>query len=197
MHTVAPLFRRTSTVSQERLSPLKLKVLTLALTLALCGSTFAQNSNPTTAQSWHLQLPSSSAVAAASAPAIMPTFIVVTLPQPGTPCFGCVSVNGSLVPFSFGLSAPLSYIPVGASLSYVLYYQDASYTGPCKQTYVLKQGTTLITTAQTNFPANANTVGFTMIGAVHPAVQGLATLTGTLTCGTNPAASVVTKLYFQ
>ncbi|MDP9160461.1 MAG: hypothetical protein M3O09_09565 [Acidobacteriota bacterium] len=167
------------------------KVLTLVLTLAVCGFTFAQNSGH---KSWHLKFPSP---AATSAPAIMPTFIVVTQPQPGTPCFGCVSVNGALVPISFGLSAPLSYIPVGASLSYVLYYQDSSYTGPCKQTYVLKQGTTLITTAQTNFAAKASTVGFTMIGATHPAVQGLATLTGTLTCGTNPAASVVTKLYFQ
>jgi len=147
------------------------------MALAVCGPTFAQDS--------------ADAVPATSVPAVAMTSVIVANQVPGFPCFGAAPGCGDTVPNTLGMLFPLAYVSQGTAVTYVLTFQNNSYTGPCTIAYSLTQGSTVIQSGYFNITCGPGLYLYNFTNTI-PLTPGATMLHGLLAAGKTKSKASMT-----
>ncbi len=100
----------------------------------------------------------------------------------GLPCSTCIPDESA--PY-VGLSMPLAVVTQNSSVTITVVLQDTTYTGPCRVSYNLKQGKTVIQSGGFAVRGGcvADTFNFVYFNETVPALAGATVLTGVVTAG--------------
>ncbi len=131
----------------------------------------------------------------ATTPVIVATVITPTYIDPNGKVPVINGVPGAGV-INLDLGFPVGVLVHGNSYIYALALTDVSFTGTCTVAYKLQQGTV---TLDSNFYNRSHAPGvyaWVWTGKAIPNSPGLATLTGTVKCGT-ATASIRTNVLLQ
>ena len=146
-----------------------------------------------------ISLAASAQAAPAVTPVIVPTLITPTYIDPNGKVPVLNGVPGAGV-INLDLGFPVGVLMHGNSYIYALALTDVSFTGTCTLSYKLTQvqgGVTV--TLDSNFYNRSHTPGvwaWVFAGKAIPNSPGIATLTGTVKCGT-ASASIHTNVLLQ
>ena len=140
-------------------------------------------------------LQASAQAAPATTPVVVPTVITPTYIDPNGKVPVINGVPGAGV-INLDLGFPVGVLVHGHSYIYALSLTDVSFTGTCTVSYKLTQGTV---TLDSNFYNRSHAPGvyaWVWTGKAIPNSPGIATLTGTVKCGT-ATASIRTNVLLQ
>ena len=176
----------------------------LGLAMAACsspssgGATPAMSSNSSAsapAAGGHLVFRKLPISPNAGSRSILLNFVANGPAQGGVPCIGCV--NGATSNDNIGMTGPSSYVFSGATWQYALSYTDISYVGKCKLDWKITAGKKTIDSFSAVIKLTSKG-GFVLyaLDRPRPSYSGSATLTGTVTCGTD-TQSTQAPLEFQ
>lgn len=118
----------------------------------------------------------------AKGPSILMDFITNGPAQGGVPCFACV--NGASSNDTVGLTGPSSYVYSGQEWQYTIAWTDLTFKGKCKVAWTIAAGKKKIDSFGATITLTS-AGGFALwgINRSFPKYSGMATVTGTVTCG--------------
>ena len=139
------------------------------------------------------------AQAPAAAPVIVPTLVLATYPDPNGKVPTINAVPGAGVA-NMDVGFPTALLVHGKFFVYIVGFSDTTFSGTCAVSFKLTQvqagKTVTLDTGSRNVATTPGDWAWALAGKAIPTSPGVATLTGTVKCGT--ATATITKaVYLQ
>jgi hypothetical protein len=125
--------------------------------------------------------------AAVTAPALAMSGLTAGAAVTGFPCYGGSTGCSDTTANTIAIPIPAAVFAEGEKASYIVQFQDNSYTGACSAAYTLEPGSTVIAHKKLSLPSPGCKPGFVYVAtftAAVPAKPGATTLYGSVTGGT-------------